>query len=109
MANSNMTYHTIQPGDTLWDLAEMYGTTAEEIEEANPGIEPDNLQIGQVIVIPETPWAAEEQWPPRPWGPPQRWGPPRPWGPPQRWGPPRPWGSRPPCPWGGPPPPPPPY
>lgn len=47
--------HTIVSGDTLWDLAGTYygdGTQWPRIRDANPGINPDALQIGAVIVIP---------------------------------------------------------
>ena len=43
--------YTIQPGDTLWELANDYDTTIEDILEANPEIDPDNLQVGQVITL----------------------------------------------------------
>ena len=43
--------YTIQPGDNLWDLAEEYGTTVDDIMAANPGIDPYNLQVGQIIWI----------------------------------------------------------
>lgn len=46
---------TIQPGDTLWALARQYNTTVEAIIQANPGIQPENLQVGQVIQIPACP------------------------------------------------------
>ncbi len=44
--------YTIKPGDTIYKLAITYNTTVEAIIAANPGINPDNLQIGQVICIP---------------------------------------------------------
>ena len=45
--------YTIKRGDTLYKLAIEYNTTVEAIMRANPGINPDNLQIGQMICIPE--------------------------------------------------------
>ncbi len=44
--------YTIKQGDTLWQLARTYNTTVEAIMAINPGIDPNNLQIGQVICIP---------------------------------------------------------
>lgn len=47
--------HVLAPGETLWTLASRYlgsGERFTEIVEANPGIDAENLQAGQVIVIP---------------------------------------------------------
>jgi LysM repeat protein len=46
------TLYTIRPGDTIFALAQRFGTTVQAIIAANPGIDPLNLQIGQVICIP---------------------------------------------------------
>lgn len=46
------TPHTIRAGDTLAALAGRFSTSVEAITAANPGIDPFNLQIGQVICIP---------------------------------------------------------
>lgn len=43
--------YTIRPGDTLYDLASMYGTTVQELMNTNMGLDPYNLQIGQQIYI----------------------------------------------------------
>jgi len=51
-----MIRHTIKKGDTLWDLASKYNTSVEEIMMANPGIDPNNLQVGQEILIPDPPF-----------------------------------------------------
>ena len=45
--------YTIRSGDTFYNLAKQYNTTVEAIQAANPGVDPNNLQIGQVICIPE--------------------------------------------------------
>ncbi|MBU5438758.1 LysM peptidoglycan-binding domain-containing protein [Tissierella sp. MSJ-40] len=45
--------YTIRPGDTLYQLAIRYNTTVEAIMAVNPGIDPNNLRIGQRICIPE--------------------------------------------------------
>ncbi len=44
--------YTIKAGDTIYMLAITYNTTVEAILAVNPGINPNNLQIGQVICIP---------------------------------------------------------
>ncbi len=45
--------YTIKSGDTLFQLARRFNTTVEGIMAINPGIDPNNLQIGQVICIPK--------------------------------------------------------
>lgn len=44
--------HTIQPGDTIWLLAQRYNTAVDAIIAVNTGIEPGKLTVGQVICIP---------------------------------------------------------
>ncbi|MFA5576549.1 MAG: LysM peptidoglycan-binding domain-containing protein [Tissierellaceae bacterium] len=44
--------YTIRSGDTLYLLSIRYNTSVDAIMRANPGINPNNLQIGQVICIP---------------------------------------------------------
>lgn len=46
------TFHTIQPGETLYKLTQRYGVTAQRICRANPGLSASNFRIGQVIAIP---------------------------------------------------------
>ena len=43
--------YTIRPYDTLWMLAQVFNTTVDSIMQLNPGIDPRNLQVGQVITI----------------------------------------------------------
>lgn len=48
--------HVVQPGDRLWDLAKKTygsGTKWRAIAAANPHINPDQLQVGQVIQLPD--------------------------------------------------------
>ncbi|MBI2632134.1 N-acetylmuramoyl-L-alanine amidase [Candidatus Pacearchaeota archaeon] len=45
--------HIIQRGDTLWSLSRKYGVAIEDIEDVNPGIEAEKLQIGYKIIIPQ--------------------------------------------------------
>lgn len=43
--------YTIRPYDTIWMLAQVFNTTVDSILDLNPGIEPRNLMIGQVVTI----------------------------------------------------------
>ena len=43
--------YTIRPYDTIWMLAQIFNTTVDSMLELNPGIEPRNLMIGQVVTI----------------------------------------------------------
>ena len=43
--------YTIRPYDTIWMLAQIFNTTVDSIMELNPGIDPRNLMISQVITI----------------------------------------------------------
>lgn len=40
--------YTIKAGDTFWKLAKTYNTTVAAIQAANPGVNPNKLQIGQI-------------------------------------------------------------
>lgn len=47
--------YTIQKGDTLWKLATQHygdGKKWHEIADANPGLSPQTLRVGQTITIP---------------------------------------------------------
>ncbi|HPM78063.1 MAG TPA: M23 family metallopeptidase [bacterium] len=48
-------YHVIETGDTMYDLSKEYGVSVQEIQEANPGVDPYNLQIGEKLKIPRFP------------------------------------------------------
>lgn len=43
--------YTIKPGDTLYNLALMYGTTVQEIIDTNLALNPYDLRVGQQIYI----------------------------------------------------------
>lgn len=45
--------YAVQQGETFASIAERLGITVYELQERNPGVDPDNLTIGQVICIPE--------------------------------------------------------
>ena len=45
--------YVVQPGDTFWKISRRYKTTVDALIEANPDVDPNNLQIGQKICIPK--------------------------------------------------------
>ncbi|MBM4765442.1 glycoside hydrolase family 18 protein [Bacillus sp. B15-48] len=47
-----MQIHVIQPGESLTGIARAYSTTVAELVEANKIPNPDNLVVGQTVVIP---------------------------------------------------------
>jgi len=54
-ASDGSTTYVVQPGDTLSDIAIQFGVTVQAIQTAN-GIEnPDELFVGQVLIIPPPP------------------------------------------------------
>jgi peptidoglycan endopeptidase LytF len=53
--------YTVQAGDTLWELANEYDTTIEDIMASNPGIDPDDLQVGQLIFIPDAELSVQQR------------------------------------------------
>ena len=44
--------YTIQSDDTLWDIADDFDTTVEDIIAANVDLDPENMYVGQVIYLP---------------------------------------------------------
>jgi LysM repeat protein len=49
-----VTYHTVQPGETLWDIANQYGVTVDALVAANELLNPDALEPGERLVIPQS-------------------------------------------------------
>ena len=49
---SGTTAYTIRAGDTFYLLSIRFNTTVSAIVAANPGVNPNTLQIGQVVCIP---------------------------------------------------------
>lgn len=45
--------YTIRSGDTLWLIAKRFNITTEALMSANPKLNENNLQIGQIICIPQ--------------------------------------------------------
>ena len=46
------TTYTVQPGDSLFTIAQQFGTTVEALIAANDLADPTALDVGQVLVIP---------------------------------------------------------
>ena len=57
--DNQVTFHTIQSGETLYKLSVKYGVSVERICQANPGLSAKNFRVDQVIAIP--PVAKSEQ------------------------------------------------
>ena len=50
--NPHMQQHKVKQGNTLYLIARQYKVSDDDIKKANPGIDPENLQVGKVINIP---------------------------------------------------------
>ncbi len=48
---TNYILYTVERDDSLWYIANRYGTTVDAIKTLN-GLTSDNLQIGQQLIIP---------------------------------------------------------
>lgn len=46
--------YVIRPGDTFYTIAQRLGTTIAAITALNPGVNPNQLQVGQSICVPST-------------------------------------------------------
>lgn len=54
--NGCAAYYTVEEGNTLFSIAELFGTSPESILRLNPEIDPDNLEVGtRLCVISQTP------------------------------------------------------
>lgn len=52
LISSGSTSYTIQVGDWLSKIAQRFGVTTQALMAANPGLDPDRVHPGQVIIIP---------------------------------------------------------
>ena len=59
------TLYTIRSGDTLYRIALDRGTTVRELLDANPGVDPNALRVGQRICVPGPMPDPEPRCPPR--------------------------------------------
>ncbi|MFU2210513.1 LysM peptidoglycan-binding domain-containing protein [Solidesulfovibrio sp. C21] len=44
--------YTVADGDTLWSVAKRLGVSADALAQANPGVDPRRLSIGQSLAVP---------------------------------------------------------
>lgn len=49
---SSITIYVVQPGDTLWKIAKKYSTTLETLVKINNLEDPDNVTLGEKLIIP---------------------------------------------------------
>ncbi len=54
MADTSTSTYKIQPGDNFYLLAKRTGTSLDQVLRLNPGVDPDKLEIGQVVKLPGT-------------------------------------------------------
>ena len=47
-----MQIHVVSPGDTLWNISNIYGVSVDKLINSNRIPNPNNLVVGQTIVIP---------------------------------------------------------
>ena len=57
MATPTPTFHTVQPGETVYAIAKKYGTTTDLILKTNPGLAPSRLHAGDKLRLPAIPSA----------------------------------------------------
>lgn len=53
------TVYMVQSGDTFYSIAKKYSITVQQLQDANPGVDPTKLQIGQQIIIPVTTYTVQ--------------------------------------------------
>lgn len=51
--------YMVQPGETILGIAHRHGTTLDHLLSLNPGVQPDYVQAGQVVIVPYVPGGAE--------------------------------------------------
>ena len=47
-----MLFRSIQPGDTFWGVSRKLNLPLYDLLDANPGVDPYQLRVGQVILLP---------------------------------------------------------
>ncbi|MGI6604868.1 MAG: LysM peptidoglycan-binding domain-containing M23 family metallopeptidase [bacterium] len=44
--------HRVEHGDTLWGISQAYGVSLAALREANPGLDPKRLAVGETVLVP---------------------------------------------------------
>ena len=52
-AETALIVYTVRRGDSLWSISRQFGVTIQNIVDANPGINPNSIQYGQKIMVPD--------------------------------------------------------
>jgi len=52
-------YHVVSRGDTLWEIAQVYGTSARVLQSVNGLVSVRSLQVGQRLEIPDKSFASQ--------------------------------------------------
>ncbi len=45
--------YSVRRGDSLWSISRQFGVTVQDIVDANPGINPNTIQYGQKVMVPD--------------------------------------------------------
>lgn len=45
--------HKVEPGESLYTIARKYDTSVEKLRDANPQLDSDNLQLGELLALPK--------------------------------------------------------
>lgn len=48
-----MIVYSVRRGDSLWSISRQFGVTVQNLVDANPGINPNAIQYGQKIMVPD--------------------------------------------------------
>jgi peptidoglycan endopeptidase LytF len=52
-AETTLIVYTVRRGDSLWSISRQFGVTIQNIVDSNPGINPDSIQYGQKVMVPD--------------------------------------------------------
>jgi len=45
--------YKVKKGDTMWGIAQEFGVSLAALKAANPGVDPQRMPIGTILIIPE--------------------------------------------------------